>query len=106
MNKVIDFYKNAESNPALRADLEAAKKRYEGQIPGKETIVSEGIAIAAKYGVILEPADFESAFAKGELTEEELEAVAGGFVAPLLMLIANIFAEIVAPAVGATVAAC
>ncbi|GHV71483.1 hypothetical protein AGMMS49928_23450 [Spirochaetia bacterium] len=76
MSKLTDFYKKAESDPALKADLEAAKKRYEGQDPDKATVVAEGIAIAAKHGVTLEPADFE--LAKGELNEEELSTVAGG----------------------------
>ncbi|GHU08655.1 hypothetical protein FACS1894151_04950 [Spirochaetia bacterium] len=75
MSKLIDFYKKAASDPALKADLEAAKKRYEGQSPDQATIVAEGIAIAAKHGVTLEAADFE-------LAEEELSAVAGGLDTP------------------------
>ena len=76
MSKLTDFYKKAETDPALKADLEAAQKRYEGQNPDKATFVAEGIAIAAKHGVTLEPADFE--LKEGELDEEELSAVAGG----------------------------
>ncbi|GHV69503.1 hypothetical protein AGMMS49928_12040 [Spirochaetia bacterium] len=76
MSKLTDFYKKAATDPALKADLEAAKKRYEGQNPDHATIVAEGIALAAKHGVTLEAADFE--VKKGELDEEELSAVAGG----------------------------
>ncbi|GHV71480.1 hypothetical protein AGMMS49928_23430 [Spirochaetia bacterium] len=76
MSKLTDFYKKAATDPALKADLEAAQKRYEGQNPDKATFVAEGIAIAAKHGVTLEATDFE--LAEGELDEEELSAVAGG----------------------------
>ncbi|GHV72318.1 hypothetical protein AGMMS49928_28930 [Spirochaetia bacterium] len=104
MSKLIDFYKKAESDPALRADLEAAKKRYEGQIPGRETIVAEGIALAAKHGVTLEPADFE--FKKGELDEEDLSDVSGGFL-PLLAIIIPSFVVAATPAgVGIGMNAC
>ncbi|GHV71481.1 hypothetical protein AGMMS49928_23440 [Spirochaetia bacterium] len=72
MSKLTDFYKKAATDPALKADLEAAKKRFAGQNPDKAAIVAEGIAIAAKHGVTLEAADFE-------LDAEELSAVAGGF---------------------------
>ena len=56
--------------------MEAAKKRFEGQSPDHATIVAEGIALAAKHGITLEASDFE--LKKGDLDEEELEAVAGG----------------------------
>ena len=79
MSKLIDFYKKAETDPALRADLEAAKKRYEGQSPDKETIVTESIAIAAKHGITLAASDFE--LKEGDLDEAELKAVAGGMYA-------------------------
>ncbi|GHV91012.1 hypothetical protein AGMMS50268_15150 [Spirochaetia bacterium] len=78
MSKLIDFYKKAVADPALKADLEAAKKRYEGQNPDQATIVAEGIALAAKHGVTLEAADFE--IAEGELDEDELGAVTGGLL--------------------------
>ncbi|GHV69508.1 hypothetical protein AGMMS49928_12060 [Spirochaetia bacterium] len=85
MSKLTDFYKKAESDPALRADLEAAQKRYEGQNPGQAAIVAEYITIAAKHGVTLEAADFE--VKKGELDEEELSVVAGGWNDPSLSCI-------------------
>ncbi|GHV69506.1 hypothetical protein AGMMS49928_12050 [Spirochaetia bacterium] len=87
MSKLTDFYKKAATDPALKADLEAAKKRYEGQSPDKATIVAEGIAIAAKHGVSLEAADFE--ITRGELNEEELGVVAGG----TMSLIGNVIPE-------------
>ncbi|GHU08659.1 hypothetical protein FACS1894151_04960 [Spirochaetia bacterium] len=80
MSKLHDFYRKAGSDSALKADLEAVKKRYEGQSPDKATVVAEYTAIAAKHGVTLEADDFE--LAEGELDEEELSAVAGGAFVP------------------------
>ncbi|GHV72316.1 hypothetical protein AGMMS49928_28920 [Spirochaetia bacterium] len=76
MSKLAEFYRKAESDPALKADLKAAKKRYEGQSPDQATIVAGGIAIAAKHGVTLEAADFE--VKRSKLDEEELRALVGG----------------------------
>jgi hypothetical protein len=79
MGKLIDFYKKAESDGKLRADLEAANGRLEKQKNiSRETVVAEVIKIAAEYGTSLEPADFEAE--QCELDELELEAAAGGKV--------------------------
>jgi hypothetical protein len=79
MSKLIDFYKKAETDSALAADIEAAKKAYEGKNPDAATIKAESIRIAAKHGVELTDADF----AEAELDDKQLEAVAGGSVARL-----------------------
>jgi hypothetical protein len=76
MSKIIDFYKKAEADPALKAELEAANKQFAGQKPEKAAVIAEAIRIAGKHGVRLEHADFE--VEKGELDEAELDAVAGG----------------------------
>jgi hypothetical protein len=77
MNKVSDFYKKAESDEKIRADLEAANKRFEGQQKiNWDSVVAEVIKIAARHGTRLEPADFEAE--PGELDKAELETVVGG----------------------------
>jgi predicted ribosomally synthesized peptide with nif11-like leader len=59
MSKIKDFYKQAEANPALQADLRSA-------------VIAETVKVAGKHGVTLTAADFD------ELDEGELDAVAGG----------------------------
>jgi hypothetical protein len=84
MSKLNDFYKKAETDSALAADIEAAKKAYAEKNPGKQpdaaTIKAESIRIAAKHGVELTDADFANA----ELDDKQLAAVAGGFSAARL----------------------
>jgi hypothetical protein len=74
MRKLNDFYKRAETDTALAADIEAAKKAYAGKKPDAAVIKAETIKIAAKHGVDLTDADFATA----ELDDKQLEAVAGG----------------------------
>jgi hypothetical protein len=77
MSKLADFYKKAESDSALKAELEAANKQWEGKgTPDKEAVFAEVIKIAAKHGATLVRADFDPQ--KGELDESDLSAVAGG----------------------------
>jgi hypothetical protein len=79
MGKVIDFYRKAEADEKLRADLEAANRRFDGQKNiNRDTVVAEVIKIATRHGTSLEAADF--AAEPGELDEAELEAAAGGTV--------------------------
>jgi hypothetical protein len=59
MSKVADFYKQAEGDAALGAELTAA-------------VIAETVKVAAKHGVTLSAADFS------ELDGAELGAVAGG----------------------------
>jgi hypothetical protein len=76
MNKVIDFYQKADNDEKLKADLEAANKRFEGRKnAGQETLIAEVIRIAGDHGYSLEAADFA---VRKEVDEKELEAVAGG----------------------------
>jgi hypothetical protein len=77
MSKIIDFYKKAQENEALKADLEAAGKTLaEKKETNEEVIIAEVIKIAAKHEISLEPADLK--VKQGEVDEAELEAVAGG----------------------------
>jgi hypothetical protein len=76
MNTIVDFYKKAESNPALKAELAAANKTLAGQNPDRATVMSETIRIAGNHGIHLEAADFDST--EEALDESELAAVAGG----------------------------
>lgn len=61
------FLEVIEENPELKEKLQAL---------GEKPAVSDIIALAAQYGMTLTEADF--AAPKGELSEDELEAVAGG----------------------------
>jgi hypothetical protein len=82
MRKVIDFYKKAQENGALKADLEAASKTFaEKKESNKDVIIAEVVKIAAKHGISLKPADLE--LKQGELDENELAAVAGGYDIPI-----------------------
>jgi hypothetical protein len=79
LSKITDFYKKAEADEALRSELEAANKRFEGrETITRDAVVAEVIKIAAQHGTSLEAVDFASE--AGELDEVELEAVAGGNV--------------------------
>jgi hypothetical protein len=89
MGKLIDFYKKAEADDKLRADLEAANKRFQGQENiTRDAVVAELIKLAAQHGTSLESADF--AAEPGELDEAELEAVTG---ASLCLLIEQVIFE-------------
>ncbi|MDR3335979.1 MAG: hypothetical protein LBT16_02135 [Treponema sp.] len=83
MGKLVDFYKKAESDEKLKADLKAANKRFEGRGDiDRETVIAEVIRIAKDHGYTLAPADFGI----GEkLDEKELEAVAGGRISVCVM---------------------
>ena len=70
------FIEKTEQNEALKSELEVLKKAYdnaEAISQNKEEIGQKTIDIAAKYGIILTINDF-----KTELSEEQLENVAGG----------------------------
>ena len=70
------FIEKTEQNEALKSELEVLKKAYtnaEAISQNNEEIGQKIIDIAAKYGIILTINDF-----KTELSEEQLENVAGG----------------------------
>ncbi len=66
------FLEEMEKNPELKAKIEALDK------DPKSTPI-DFIEAAAKYGVELKEEDFKPASAQGELDENELDAVAGGY---------------------------
>ncbi|MDR1642633.1 MAG: hypothetical protein LBT59_23330 [Clostridiales bacterium] len=60
MNKLADFYRQAQSNKALMNDLQAANDRHAGPNDGGEwSVVDEVIGIAAHHGITLSRVDFE-----------------------------------------------
>ena len=70
------FIEKAEQNEALKAELKTLNKKYTGAeevSQNKEETEKKTIGIAAKYGITLTTDDF-----KAELSEEQLENVAGG----------------------------
>ncbi|GHV72312.1 hypothetical protein AGMMS49928_28900 [Spirochaetia bacterium] len=74
MSKLNDLYQKASVDGDLKTELMAVnKKLQEEKTLTKETAIPEVILIAAKYGITLEPADFEQL-----LTDDQLESVAGG----------------------------
>jgi hypothetical protein len=78
MSTIVDFYKKAIADPKMKQDLEAIYRKYEDQEKNKKDDGRNAIIeMAKKYGVTLTPADF--AIKKGDLSEDELAAVAGGY---------------------------
>jgi hypothetical protein len=71
MSKIVDFYKKAKDDPKITADIEAVKKKY------ADAFTADLIEVAKKYGVTLVPEDFE--IKKGELSEDDLAVIAGGY---------------------------
>jgi len=70
------FIEKTEKNEALKSELEVLNKVYvnsEAISQNKEEIGQKTIDIAAKYGITLTIDDFNT-----ELSEEQLENVAGG----------------------------
>ncbi|MDR1915768.1 MAG: hypothetical protein LBQ58_04225 [Synergistaceae bacterium] len=67
MSKLADFYKKAESDDALK---EALKK---ANIKAKEENITALIKVAGEFGISLDRNDF------GDLDEDDLKAVAGGW---------------------------
>jgi hypothetical protein len=76
MPKLEDFYKKAEHDGKIQADLDAARKQFEGKNPDRETIIVELIKIAGKHGTVLVRSDFD--MKPGELDDSNLASVAGG----------------------------
>ena len=79
------FFEQLSQNQALKDELEALGKEYpdNGQLErNKAAIVQKTLEIAAKHGLTLTKEDFEAMEAEaakaGDLTDEQLEAVAGG----------------------------
>jgi predicted ribosomally synthesized peptide with nif11-like leader len=70
--ELVEFLKKAEKDPVLQ-------KKLKNLPEDKEKAISEGIAIAKEEGFTITRADY-SAFEKEqeELSEEELDGVAGG----------------------------
>ncbi|GHV71487.1 hypothetical protein AGMMS49928_23470 [Spirochaetia bacterium] len=77
MSKLSDFYQKASADGDLKNELMAVNKKFrEEKTLTKEAAIPEVILIAAKYGITLEPADFE------QLTDDQLASVAGGSARP------------------------
>lgn len=66
-----ELLKLIESNPELKAKVEALNQ-------DPKATAADFIALAKEYGVEITEADFQSTPAEGELSDDELEAVAGG----------------------------
>jgi len=66
-----DILEQIEQNPELKAKIEKLDKT-------PDSTVQDFIKAAAEYGVELTEADFTPTGSEGELTDDELEAVAGG----------------------------
>lgn len=66
-----ELEKLIESNPEFKAKAEALDK-------DPNATVADIIALAKEYGVEISETDFQAAPAEGELSDDELETVAGG----------------------------
>ena len=81
MNKYLEFYQHIESNPQAKAKLAALGEALQGT-EDRETIIKALIELAEQEGFsfsVEETAQyFDSLNAEGTLSDEELEAVAGG----------------------------
>ncbi|MDR3239437.1 MAG: hypothetical protein LBT44_05060 [Clostridiales bacterium] len=94
MSKLSDFYKQSETNGDLRKALESANNKYKGDAnPDREKVYSEIISIAGNHGTTLSRGDFDAP--KGELSDSELQTVAGGAGGCLISNAGcNVFGEI------------
>ncbi|GHV90984.1 hypothetical protein AGMMS50268_14870 [Spirochaetia bacterium] len=85
MSALTEFYRKAQTDAALRADLETANRKFtkeeSAEKADKKAVIAETIRIAGNHGISLAPADFE--LQSGELDEDELDIAAGtGAVLP------------------------
>jgi hypothetical protein len=79
MGKLEDFYEQAKTNAALKAEIDALEGKYADH-PSKRILTAKAtIAIAEKYGVLLDLDDFNA-----PMLDWELESVSGGGVVPAL----------------------
>lgn len=82
MGKIVDFYKVAEQNPALKKELLALNDKYKERLKEvniKEVIEEDIIAIAGKHEYVLTKEDFLSG-SNEEIDELKLNNVVGGGV--------------------------
>ncbi|MCC8152391.1 MAG: Nif11-like leader peptide family RiPP precursor [Lachnospiraceae bacterium] len=66
-----EFLEAVEKNEELKAKVDALSNK-------PDAVPADFIALAKEYGFTLTEADFAEGKTEGEITEDELEAVAGG----------------------------
>jgi predicted ribosomally synthesized peptide with nif11-like leader len=72
------FFEKIKGDPALKAKYEAVLKKHEAA-KDRDAVAAELVGLARAEGFDATPDGILSAFApKGEISEEELEAVSGG----------------------------
>ena len=75
MNNLRKFYEEAEKNEEIKKVLIAANEKASGL--SVEEVKQEVIKLAAQFGYEVSEKDFDDP--DGELTEDEMENVVGGF---------------------------
>jgi hypothetical protein len=70
-----DLHLQANKDPALKAELYALGTKYAYVPDGRNLAIKATIAIAERYGIRLEPSDFNA-----PLLDSELESVSGSGV--------------------------
>lgn len=71
MENMKKLFQEMEKNPKLKAKIEELDQN-------KESVTEDYIQAAAEYGIELTAEDFRPENAQGEVSDDELDAVAGG----------------------------
>ncbi|MDR1539907.1 MAG: hypothetical protein LBU32_18290 [Clostridiales bacterium] len=77
MSKINDLYELSQNNASLRSDLDALNKKYSNNRNyDHESMYSELISVADKYGTTLSRADFDEHL--GQYANSSVNSVSGG----------------------------